>query len=355
LWRHAIGRDVERRDIHDTAAERRRFLRDVVGLQVVQTTDTPLSYHGSPDGKNFQEDLELVETVAEEYTGEGADAVDDKGPAVLSTKKVLSYLKDELEPHAGATVNYEGMKGSDALADHQVAVLLGTQHYSHSAPEKWALVAGEAADPRDTHGSALDYDSGVANAYLRHMQDDHVMQAALRSGRNNADTVVFAHTSALRDDLPVVGEGAVVSAHSQGTLAVSEAAAELRGERFTARDVHDAIADDDRGVGLRQVQNVLADLREGGDLRTLEEPTPGRAGVYELDDDPGRADVDLPDLEVETAGAQSETSRNEQLYTWNFALDSEARSADGRVPDTTAVIPASATADPAATEAGPPG
>jgi hypothetical protein len=148
----------------------------------------------------------------------------------------------------------------------------------------------------------------------------------------------------IRPSACIVAKGAVVSAHSQGTLAVAEAAAELRGDTFTARDVTEAIADDDRAVGLRQVQNVLASLREAGYLRTLEEPTPGRAGEYELTDDPGRADVDLPELDVESGAKQSETSRNEQVYTWNFALASNRGTDEAELPRPTAVIPAGDTA-----------
>jgi hypothetical protein len=40
------------------------------------------------------------------------------------------------------------------------------------------------------------------------------------------------------------------------------------------------IPDVNRGVGVRQVQNVLTDLREGGYLRTVTDPISGRAGSY---------------------------------------------------------------------------
>jgi hypothetical protein len=357
LWRHAIGRDVQRRDIHDTDAQRRRFLREAVNLRVIQTSDTPLSYHSSPEGKNFQEDLALVEAVAEEYTGDADGAVDDKGPAVISTLKVVNHLEEELGAHAGEVVNYEGMKGSDALGEHQVAVILGSQHYSDVVPEKWALVAGEDAGRGDSHGAGLDYGSDVANAYLRHMREDHTMQAALRAGRNDEDTLVFAHTSALREDLPVVDEGAVVSAHSRGTLAVVEAAAEFRDGPFTAREVADTIADDDRAVGIRQVQNVLADLRDSGYLRALTDPHAGRAGEYELEEDPGLAEVALPDLEGEgeVAGGENEIPGSETLHTWNFAFDCDEGDDTGVVSPSTPVIPAGDTAAAVSDGVEPPG
>ncbi|GGM64421.1 hypothetical protein GCM10009017_13090 [Halarchaeum rubridurum] len=345
LWRLAIGRDTQRRDIHDTDAERRRFLRETMNLTVVQTTDRPLPYHGKPDGKNFQEDLELIRTVANEYTGTHPEAFDDKGPAVISTLKVLNHLEDDLADHAGDTVNYENMKGSDALGDHQVAVILGSQHYGDAAPEKWALLAGQDAGRGDTRGPTLDYGSDIANAYLHHMREDHTMQAILRAGRNADASVVFAHTSALRDDLPVDDQGAVVSAHSRGTLAVVDAARDLRGRTFTARDIATAIDD----VGLRQVQNVLADLRDGGYLRVDTQGSRGRAYEYELGDaDPGLADVDLPELEDATGSGENEISGSSTEYTWNFVFEGGDQPDAGVTPPSRATIPVSDTVDAAA-------
>jgi len=355
LWRHALGRDVERRDIHDSAAERRGFLRDM-GHRVVQTSDRALPYHGDPTGKNFGEDLELVNTVAEDYTGPHAP-LDDKGPLTISTKKVLDCLGDDLDGVAGARVNYENMKGSDELGNYQAAVILGSQHFGDAEPEKWALIAGEsaAADRDEGRGADLDYGSDVANEYLRYMREDHVMQAVLRAGRNEENTIVFAHTSALRDDLPVVAQAGVLSSYSKGTLAVVEAAAELDAETFAAPDIVEAIADDDRGVGRRQVQTILANLREDGYLRVETEPQPGVAGQYALEEDPGTADIDLPDVAAadSTPGATYEKSRMGTQYTWNFASPADAVGQQWSTPPTRPTIPATNAAEEVAS--GPPG
>jgi len=347
LWRLAIGRDTQRRDIHETDVERRAFLRDVMHLRVVQTSSDPLPYHGSPEGKNFGEDLELVRAVAEKYTGIGPDVVDDAKPAVISTLKVLNHLETDLEEHVSETVNYENMKGSDALGERQVAVILGSQHYGDAKPEKWGLLAGEDTGRGDTRGDTLDYGSDVANAYLKNMREDHTMQAVLRAGRNDDATVVFAHTNALRDDLPVDDEGAVLSAHSKGTLAVAEAASEFAEQPFTVTDIVEAIGDDTRAVGRRQVQNVLADLRESGYLRVREEGGPGVAYEYELEDDPGLADVDIPEPEpAGTApGPTNENSRSSTQYTWNFVSQDPDQGQNGILAATRATIPASEAID----------
>jgi len=352
LWRIALGRDAEVRDIHDTVAERRRHIREGMKHTVVQTANTPLPYHGDPSGRNFQEDLAVVEAAADEYTGPGG--LDAKGPAVISTLKVLEYLDAELEDLADETVNYENMKGSDALGDHQVAVVLGSQHYGDTEPERWAMYAGESADRGDTSGETLDYGSAVANTYLKHMREDHTMQAILRAGRNDDRSVVVAHTSALRDDLPVVAEGATVSAHSKGALAVADAAADMNHRSFTAADVLERIDGDDRAVGLRQVQNILADLRSSGYLGVETQGSRGRQYEYGLEEDPGLADVELPDGEA--VGAEQHKTKSELLdtYSWNFVLESEGDLGEGMLPPSRATIPATDTVEAVVADGDPP-
>lgn len=235
------------------------------------------------------------------------------------------------------------MKGSDALGAHQLAAILGSCHFGDANPEKWALIAGDSVGRGDTHGSALDYGSDVANAFLRYMREDHTMQAVLRAGRNDDATVVFAYTSALRADLPVDAEGA---------LAVAEAAADRRRGRFSAREIADAIADEADGIGLRQVQNVLADFREAGYVDVVEEGGPGSAYEYDLDEEPGLAEIDLPDVE---GGAQNDTSRSESSHTWDFALDLADADVDSESTLSQPTVPADSASSPAAAATDPPG
>jgi len=353
LWRLAIGRDTERRDIHDSPAERRGFLRDVMNLRVVKTSETANAYHGDPKRKNFGEDLELVDTVTYEFTGHGPDVIDEKAPAVITSKKVMNHLReplaDALDVPTESTysedsplVNFGDMKGSDALGERQVGVILGSPHYGDQEPEKWALLAGEDAAREDgQYGMNLDYGSETANAYLKNMREDHVMQAILRAGRNDDATVVFAHTAALREDLPVDYEAATLTAHSKGTLAVVEAAKEFRRDPFTVQDIVDAIRDDQDAVDERQVRNILAELAGEGYLRQVREGGPGVAHKFELLEDPGTADIDLPEPELpETPDrGTSEKSRTNSLHTWNFRSSRDSPGEPGQATPARPTIP----------------
>jgi hypothetical protein len=133
----------------------------------------------------------------------------------------------------------------------------------------------------------------VGDAYLRYMWHDSAMQAALRFGRDPEidETVVIAHTAALREDLPVVAEGDVVKTYSAGKKRVAEAVADLRGSLTTA-DVRERPAGD---PNPRSVRRQLTALVEAGHLDRTETPN-GVANQLSDPDAPGAGQVELPSV-----------------------------------------------------------
>lgn len=305
LWRLAIGRDAERRDVHSTATERRQFLEQTMNTRVVQTSRNINTYGGDLDGNNFGGPLAILDTAREKY---GED------PAVITTKKVREYLGDDIEKRTSAVDHYLNVTGSDALGERNVGAILGVQHFGDQVVEKWAALAGEEIE-RTGRGNTLDYGGEIANDYCDHMLKDQTMQATLRFGRSDEPTVVFAHTSALRDDLPVVAEAPVVSAHSKATLAVTEAARKLGHGRFTSSDVYERLEGD---YTQRTVRNVLANLTDLGYLKR-DEGKPGTANAHKLTEDPDTGEAELPELDLEIA-EKAEKSRMNANYTWNFRV-----------------------------------
>ncbi len=114
------------------------------------------------------------------------------------------------------------------------------------------------------------------------------MQAALRFGRDPEvnETVVVAHTAALREDLPVVAEGEVVKTHSAGAKRVAETVADLRGS-FTTPDVRERLAGESNP---RSVRRRLAALVEAGHLVQTETPN-GVATQFSDQEAPGAGQV----------------------------------------------------------------
>ena len=266
--------------------------------------------------ENFQV-LDVVQEIAEEFAGVyGAGDRDDEpatvgNPAVITTKCVRQVLErdDRLDKSVAAWENFGNVTGDNGLGEHTLATILGTQHYGDYAVEKMAALAGEKVT-RSGYGMTLDYDSGVANAYLKHMREDQAMQAILRFTRGDTGAVVFAHTAALRPDLPVVGRGQVVQSWSD-TAATVAREWKRHGDQFTVSDVAEAV-----DVSRRQVRNVLDDFAQAGYL-DKHHTGDGLANEFAPQGAPSAGEVSLPELEIDI---DPETSRMGIYYTSNFRV-----------------------------------
>ena len=320
LWETALGREVRLADIFDTDEERAEFLEAALDLRVIRASDDMRFYEGSPTEKDLDGDVALLETLADEYAGveaprqRGEEAVAVGTPACITTHGVRAVLEDDprLDDVVDAWENYGNVKGSNELGDHRLAAILGTQHYGDDAVERFAALAGEEADTSrgGGRGSALDYGGAVANAYLDHMTEDQTMQAILRFARGDSGATVVARTAALREDLPVVGEGQVVETWSDTATAIARAWRRL-GERFTVADVADEV-----DVTKRQVRRVLDELDAAGYVSKVD-TGPGVANEYDPVGQPNAGEVDLGDRPE--AGDPGRTA-TKQYYTNNVRV-----------------------------------
>ena len=121
------------------------------------------------------------------------------------------------------------------------------------------------------------------------MTEDKTMQAILRFARGeDGGATVVARTSALRDDLPVVGRGEVVETWSDTATNIVKKARSL-GDGFTSADVRSAV-----DVGDRQVRRVLGELVDAGYLQRTD-GGPGVAHEYDQVGEPGAGEVSIPD------------------------------------------------------------
>lgn len=330
LWELAIGRTVETADVHDTPRDRRAFLNDVLNLQVVQTATSINAYSGGGP-QNIDADVELLRRIAGEYGNHTYTSIRRRHltnrnsterttrPGVITTKKMEDRLMTEVSDEVGEFAHYGDVTGSNALGHHNVGVVLGSRHYGDHIVGYWSALAGEDAK-RTGFGEHLDYGSDIGNTFLKHMREDQTLQAILRFARSEEGAVVFAHTGALRDDLPVVANGQVVRTFQSGQKAIANAARQLRGEEFTAGDVRDLLDEDGHDVTARHVRRVLAEFSEFGYLSRSETGV-GRANTYDVDEVPPNAEIDLPSLDVD-ASDPSNPGGNPQnvVYTWNVRV-----------------------------------
>jgi len=210
--------------------------------------------------------------------------------------------------------HYGNVTGTNELGEHRLAAVLGSQHYGDDAVERFAALAGESVDTSRSggRGGALSYGSDLADEYLAHMREDQTTQAILRFARGDSGATVVARTSALREDLPVVGEGQVVETWNDTATTIAEEYRRL-GREFTTADVRDVV-----DVTARQVRRVLGELTEAGYVRRVEE-SPGRATTYERVDDPSAGEVELPGRGDAVRAAPGHTDTN-LTYTWNVRV-----------------------------------
>jgi len=338
LWSVALGEEAHVTDIHDTEAERAEFLESALGLRVIQASTRPRPYEGSPGGKDLDGDVALLEALTEEFEGvhapreRGGEPIPVGKPAAITTKSVREVLEndDRLDDIVSVWENYGNVTGANDLGGHRLAAILGSQHFGDDAVERFCALAGVEVDTSRTggRGGDLDYGADLANEYLGHMREDQTMQAILRFTRGDSGATVVARTSALRDDLPVVGDGQVVETWSETATKVARAWRAL-GTEFTRADVEDAV-----DVSPRQVRRVLAELVDAGYLRRASSG-PGTATVYEPGEQPGAGEVKLDSVEPGGEPEEGGTSASIEYYTWNvrvFARESRITPAGKPAP-----------------------
>lgn len=245
----------------------------------------------------------------------GDEPVTVDAPAVITTKCVREVLEVDarLDGVVGAWENYGNVKGSNELGDMNLAALLGTQHYGDAEVERFAAFGGEEVT-RVGYGNALEYGSSVADAYLGHMREDQVMQAILRFARGGSGALVFAHTSALRGDLPVVGRGEVIRSWSEAGTNVARQLQRTGGEELKASDVAD-----DAGVSTRHARRILNEFATAGYVEKHERDE-GLAHGYSAVDEPGAGEVEInTEVETEALGTLDEAGSN-VTYTTNVRV-----------------------------------
>lgn len=340
LWGNALGEEVQMADIHDTDAERAEFLKEALGLHVIQASDRPRPYEGDPQSKDLDGDVALLEWLKEDYSGlqasreRGEEASTVGSPACLTTKGVRNVLEDDerLEDVVAEWENYGNHTGDNTLGAHRLAAVLGSQHYGDAAIERFCALGGEFGldTSRDTgRGAELSYANDLADEYLAHMRDDQVMQGVLRFARGDSGATVVCRTSALRDDLPVVGRGQVATTWNDTATAIARQWRRLGGE-FTAADVADVV-----DVSKRQVRRVLAEFVDVGYI-THVGGGDGTAKVYSPSGTPGAGEVDLPDVGEAVTPSQAGRDATNEYYTWNVRVGPPSETAaGGRTPPPT--------------------
>lgn len=107
------------------------------------------------------------------------------------------------------------------------------------------------------------------------MQEHEVLQALLRLGRNEKPTIIYVHTAALTEWVPVEAEGDI-QRWGKGTGEVVEVLEADAPDEWKTDDITEQVS-----IGTRQVRNVLNELAEDGYIKKGKD---GRATLWKVED-----------------------------------------------------------------------
>ena len=277
MWQLAVDPQLEPVSVLDED-EKATYLRDGLGLQIVQTSDA--AKHCS-SGKNIipESDAVSVDVVRKH---EGVD------PTVISSQEALDRYREEVSDifdliPENKFAHYGDLKGSNRFEGERVAVILGCRHFGDGYVKRWGAFAGKSVELR-SENRGLDTDYGpFGNEVFHVVREGNALQALMRFGRDTEGANVYVHTGALPDWVPLTAQGDTKKWYN-GMTEVLSVLAENEENELKAKDI---AADERVSVTVRQVREHLHTLREYGHVERRKE---------------GRGDVWRPKVAIEARG-----------------------------------------------------
>jgi hypothetical protein len=127
----------------------------------------------------------------------GIDVRHGEKPGVITTNTAKwEYETKGVLDRASESLNYAEVLSNNTFADKQLGAVLGSPHPGDDVLKQWGALAGEAITDNGKRGRRRSY-GPIGNDILRHFRESQVLQAILRFGRNDDDSDVYVHTSAL--------------------------------------------------------------------------------------------------------------------------------------------------------------
>ncbi|QZX99385.1 hypothetical protein [Halobaculum rubrum] len=262
-WRLVLGDNyIERETVLYSDREKRKYVSDVLGLEIIQT-DAGAKPYQSGKHVNAKSDGALLENIQKR---EGSR------PAVISSKKAKDhYDSTGVDKHIERSEHYGNLKGSNDFAEVRLGAVIGSPHPPEGeAVERWAALDGKAVsrqqgdDGRLTKGAGLKFNP-PGNALFRDVVEKEVMQALMRFGRTPSDgergATVYVHTSRLPRWVEP-DERVEVTTWSSGMHEVVNAirdSDEWPDGEWTNNEIAESIS-----IGTRQVGELMKELEGEG-------------------------------------------------------------------------------------------
>lgn len=258
-WKLLLGEELEHRAVFSND-EKRRFLREGLGLSFIQTAGTPKPYRGgrsmTPD-----DDMAFIEAVKQR---------EGQRPSLISSLAAITEYEDrDVDSLIDKRTHYNDFKGSGDLGEDRLGIVIGCDQPGDDKIQRWGALAGHSVtrqtdeDGEPTRGDALDF-GPFGNRILEDSRENEVLQAAMRFGREEVDgergATVYLHTAAVpawarpETSIPNIH----TYAKNGGVIKVIEAIKERddwRTEEWKTSELADSIT----GIRRKQVRNLLRD------------------------------------------------------------------------------------------------
>jgi len=305
MWDIILDSYMDRRSPLD-ADERRHYIANVLGLNIVQTTNNIKPYSGGrwvTEG-GMRRDRALLEGVG--------DVCGEK-PALITTQNAeTKYKHAGMLEHTSHTEHYGNLKGTNRFSTTRLGVVIGSRHFGDDYIKKWGAFSGRAVEDNGERGVDRSY-GPFGDKILRHMREHQTLQAVLRFGRDGGGATVFVHTNTLPDWVPLAGRGTTIKVWSDGMQEVMDG---IKNEQeWTTSEVAEGC-----DITRRQVLNNLNKLAEMDYVTAKDDGNAYAWGDDGLTDAPDAGCVEFEDIDVDelTEDEVREVSHN-VILMWDFA------------------------------------
>lgn len=201
LWELALNETIDLLQPL-TQEEEKQYLSDVLGLNLIQTTEDWKAIQGGA-GVSPPKDVALIEGISKR---------EGQNPSFISSKEAIRQCKPMgLDQVTEMVENYGALKGMNDFSTERLGMVHGNSHPGDQVIKMWSAFAAHSAERKFIEGeeqSGVDTDYGeFGNRVMKTYLHDEVLQAAMRFGREEVDGVrgatVYIHTAAIPEWVPV--------------------------------------------------------------------------------------------------------------------------------------------------------
>ena len=173
------------------------YLRDTLNTTVHRTTDYVKPYHSGNYLTPSKDEALLL----------GIDVRHDEKPGLITTNTARRrYQAKGVLDRASDVLNYGNILSNNDFDEKQLGAILGSPHPGDDVLKQWGALDGVSITDNDERGVNRDY-GPIGNDILGHFRENQVLQAILRFGRNDDESHVYVHTSALPEWIDAEKEG----------------------------------------------------------------------------------------------------------------------------------------------------